>query len=448
MREDRHKIVVAESDSSLTISAGGMAQHESGTFDLQRIEASAFASSEPLVRDMLGLACAVEFADRIIKRKSGKRLFQLHMPVYEYSSWDSNAVVRSLTRALNILTGDDWSFRYERRASSPPRISQRHLPLSPRTEAVLPFSDGLDSLAVSGLMGAELEGGLLCIRVKRGRGVQRCEGRTVAEVPYRITYTGHSGKEPTFRSRAFKFIIVTAAAAHQHGVSKIVLPESGQTALGLWLTPIGDHHPISGSHPQFVWHMNRFLNALLNAEFNLHQPRLWNTKGETLGEYRCQCSNEDWAHTKSCWKPNHQSSVNGKWHHCGVCAACLLRRQSLHAAGLEEPADSYLCGNLDSPELEAALQPAFRDSIANGPAFTSHASFGVESMDSLAELGRRGSQERFRRYARELHRYVGLDEGLVEQRLSRLVRQHHVEWTQFLTCLHRDSFIRKWVDRK
>ena len=127
-----------------------------------------FAKWEPVVFDALLVAAAAEFCDKIKKRpKLGwGREIHLRLPVHDPKSWNGEAVSRSLHRALEFLTGDRWIIEFvERKAAEPsPQQGLFHLPPQGQS-AVIPFSEGLDSRAVSGLMAQKLGNGLIRVRL-------------------------------------------------------------------------------------------------------------------------------------------------------------------------------------------------------------------------------------------------------------------------------------------
>ena len=107
--------------------------------------------------------------------------------------------------------------------------------------------------------------------------------------------------------------------------------------------------------------MERFLKALLGYQVRYEFPRLWHTKGETLARFINECEDGAmaWAKTRSCWQQNRQISVNGKARQCGICAACMLRRLTVHAAGQVEEANTYVWEDLRADTFEAGVSPDF-----------------------------------------------------------------------------------------
>ena len=121
-------------------------------------------------------------------------------------------------------------------------------------------------------------------------------------------------------------------------------------------------------------------------------PRLWYTKGETLREFSLLPDGNSWRHTKSCWRNSRWSSLNGKLIQCGVCAACMLRRMSVHAAGLSEEPGTYICTDLSARSLEEAIHPDFK---RKSPAFEQYAIAGALHLDHMADMASTTPARRF-----------------------------------------------------
>src|SRR5262249_4558326 len=143
--------------------------------------------------------------------------------------------------------------------------------------------------------------------------------------------------ESSFRSRGFQFATVTTIAAQLSNVTRVVIPESGQTALGPVLVPLHNIYPDYRNHPTFFRKMERFIAALHGHRVRFEQPRLWFTKGQTLRAFleMPQKSERHLISTRSCWQTRRVVNVGGR-KQCGLCAACLMRRLSLWAAGINE----------------------------------------------------------------------------------------------------------------
>jgi hypothetical protein len=151
-----------------------------------------FAQWEPIVFDLLLLAAAVEFCDKVKKRpKLGwGRSIHLYLPVHEVSVWQKASVGEELVRALELLTGDRWQIEFVQRKTAALGPPQGMLPLEDKI-AVIPFSEGLDSRAVAGLMSQELGAGLVRVRLGPKESDRQLDdqGRVMPfrAVPYKIS---------------------------------------------------------------------------------------------------------------------------------------------------------------------------------------------------------------------------------------------------------------------
>ncbi len=154
----------------------------------------------------------------------------------------------------------------------------------------------------------------------------------------------HRFREPSFRSRTFVFGVMAGIAAHLAGSKRIIIPESGQGALGPSLVPVGLEASDVRAHPSFTKILETLLQAALGSEVRFEHPRLWFTKGETLQELVTRERSECWERTHSCARSRHVR-LNGRRVHCGVCSACLMRRQSVLAAGLRSNNEVYRWSN-------------------------------------------------------------------------------------------------------
>jgi 7-cyano-7-deazaguanine synthase in queuosine biosynthesis len=424
------------------------------TFDLHRdakfssagLEAYAFARSEPVISDALLVAAAVEYGDRIIRRPAlgWARRISLRIPVVEQRRWEAPQVASTLCDALEFLTGDYWNIEFVRRLPSVPLVHQGRLPLLPQTRAVLPYSDGIDSRAVAAIVGASLQDRLVRVRVGSKRwdlplGTFRRE--PFACVPYQVSCK-KAHREATVRSRGFRFSMIGGLAAYLTRAEQILVPESSQGAIGSALVGVGHAYPDYRNHPLFAQRMARFLNALLGTNLQFSFPRIWYTKGETLREFVSLVGGNHWESTRSCWQSRWWSSVARKQRQCGVCAACMLRRVSIHAAGLSERSDAYVCTDMTAETLDKAVDPTF---TRRTHAFREYAIAGALHMDHLARLAQADAKPLVRRHAILIAPALNLSPDEIEVRLSTVLQKHSAEWTNFLDSLGPRSFLDQWV---
>jgi hypothetical protein len=406
---------------------------------------------ETAVFDAMLLAASVELCDHVKARpKYGwARTIQLRLPVHEPDTWNAPKVNKSLVRALEFLTGDYWQIEFVTRKKSERAPGQHQLELKMDCElAVIPFSEGLDSRAVAGLVGQKMGAGLLRVRVGK-KALDRpfdADGRPLPfrNLPYKVKPSGLSFPESSARTRGFKFALLSGIAAHLSGATKVIVPESGQGALGPTLVTVGQSYDDFRNHPAFTAKMAEFLNALLGAKVVYEFPRLWFTKGETLRDYARLPESSDWVETRSCWQDNRHASVNGHRRQCGICAACMLRRLSVHAAGLSEPKDKYIWDDLNAPSFEEGAAKGLKkiEKVQR-----QYAVAGTLHLDHLASL--RSSPtfaHGLKTSARLLSRSLNLPIATVETNLDRLLSQHKNEWNAYMDSLGSDSFIKKWTE--
>lgn len=418
-------------------------------FDIAALDSFSSIKWQPIVYDALVVAAAVEFCDRSLARSAmnwGRRFF-VYIPVHDSGRWSDKSVSRALVEALNLLTGDDWHFEFRARRAPVPPPAQCRMAFPSNAEAVIAFSDGMDSRAVDGLERNRLGQRLVRVRVgSKQHDISLKERRRApfAAIPYTVVLDDGRNAENSARSRGFKFSVVSAVAAYLIDAPSAIVPESGQGALAPAFLPVGQGYEDYRSHPVFTVLMERFIFVLLGHRIHYSFPRLWMTKAETLREFVDNCADgAQWAKTRSCWQQSRQVAVSGTRRQCGICAACILRRLSVHAAGLEEPIENYVWESLRTSTWEAGASKDFKYLT---PALREYAIAGVLHFEHLALFNNSMEYELFkRRNTSELARCLRLSPQVVAQRLDRLLRQHASEWEAFTNDLGQGSFVRKWI---
>ena len=236
-----------------------------------------------------------------------------------------------------------------------PIVRLQHL-TDTQAKAFMLADNRINSRAVAGLMAKEWGDRLIRVRLgtKAHDRPKSPAGRAqpFTTIPYEVSAAGYSFPESSARSRGFKFAMLSGIAAYLSKAQTIFVPESGQGALGPALVPVGQAYSDYRNHPLFTGRMTVLLEALFGQKVHFKFPRLWFTKAETLTEYLKANKHAEWSTTRSCWQDNRHVSVDGKRRQCGICAACMLRRLSIHAAGLEEAKETYVWENLKAPTFE------------------------------------------------------------------------------------------------
>jgi hypothetical protein len=418
-------------------------------FDVAALESFSSMKWQPIVYDALVVAAAVEFCDRSLARSTmnwGRR-FYVHVSVHDPCRWSDRSVVQTLVEALNLLTGDEWNFEFRARKIAAQSPAQSRMEFPSNAEAVIAFSDGMDSRAVDGLERIQLGQRLVRVRVgTKQHDISLRERRRApfAAIPYAVSLDDGRNAESSARSRGFKFSVISALAAYLIDAPSAIVPESGQGALGPAFLPVGQGYEDYRSHPVFTVLMERFIVALLGHRIHYKFPRLWKTKAETLREFVANCADgAHWVKTRSCWQQSRQVAVSGSRRQCGICAACILRRLSVHAADLEEPKENYVWESLRAPTWEAGASKNFSNFT---PALREYAVAGVLHFEHLALIKNSTEYGLFkRRNTFELAQSLDLQPDVVAQHLDRLLQQHALEWSAFTEDIGRGSFVWKWI---
>ena len=398
---------------------------------------------KPVHYDLLVVCAAVEFADRRCGRRATQwsRRLQLTLPVQELAAWRRPGVQTHLHDTLRHLTGDQWHFSFIQAANSTANGShQRALPFHNSKEFAIAYSDGLDSRCVSGIF----DTGDSAVRIRvAGQENHFSEGEEpFDQIPFQVKVV--PSRESSARSRGFKFAAIVAIAGHLSGVRRILVPESGQDALGPVLLPLHNIYADYRNHPTFFRRMERFIKALLGYSVAYEQPRLWSTKGETIAEFldRPGIGRESVLSTRSCWQKRWNVNVDGARRHCGLCAACLLRRMSMHTADVDEPASTYSIGDLAAASYHNAVRRA--DCKRLSETMLEYGIVGVRHLQQLAEMARLPDAA-LRLHAFEIGRATGNSEQDTRIALRRLLVQHAEEWRDFVSAQGQLSFIRSWT---
>ncbi len=420
------------------------------SFDTEILESFSSTNWQAVVYDALVVAAAVEFCDRSLGRSAmnwGRR-FRLRIPVHDPARWSDRAVMEALVDVLNLLTGDDWHFEFRARKASAATPAQNRMEFPNDAEAVIAYSEGMDSRAVDGLVRKRLGHRLVRVRVGTNRhDIPRKERPYVpfAAVPYEVALE-RDNAETSARSRGFKFSLVAALAAYLIQAPSVIVPESGQGALAPAILPVGQGYPDYRAHPAFTALMEKLVHALLGHRLRYRFPRLWMTKGETLREFVDNCAEgaAAWPETRSCWQQSRQASVSGKLRQCGICAACMLRRLSVYAAGLTESGDAYVWESLKTPAFEQGVAEGFNNMTS---ALREYALAGVLHLEHFSLIQDSVQHEMLKRRATsELARSLAQPPDVVSAGLERLLKQHAGEWSAFTNDLGPGSFVRRWID--
>lgn len=396
---------------------------------------------EPIHHDLLTLAAAIECADRQRGRRLSYWSRDLHivLPVSELKIWQTAEIQARLCDVLRQLTGDNWNFNFVQSQIADTRSRQNALPFpKDRLAYTIAYSDGLDSRCVSGLYPTEE---IVRVRVA-GKKDRVGQGEKPFDlIPFHVK--PQRSPENSVRSRGFKFATITAIASHLAGVSRIIVPESGQGALGPVLLPLHNIYPDYRNHPVFFRKMELFIEVLLGHNVRYEQPRLWSTKGQTVSAYlEDGGAKSDLLSSRSCWQQRWNARYNGKLRQCGLCAACLLRRLSLHAAGITEPEDTYTISDLSKAMYESAMPRS--NNLRPSKTMVEYGIVGTRHLQHFADLAAL-PDDKLKVRAFEIAKSTEHTEEEALGNLRSLAAQHAAEWQAFINDLGNRSFINSWI---
>jgi len=328
---------------------------------------------DSLSADWIDMALACYLADRLalrpISRNGGRnwsRVFNIVLPVREIARW-TDAVHSSLARLLRFLTEDIWQFEFtEYRGPARATGFQRSLfpfEADPSTRVVL-YSGGLDSFAGAAqeLYTSPGSNSVLVSGVTnpRQRGAQRSQVarlRSIARhpicqvaIPYGLRWPDSAGErrdEASQRTRGFLFLTLGAVSAIAAGASTLFLYENGVGAINLPYdaTQVGTYKS-RATHPSTLFQMEDFIKTLTGREFSIDNPFLFTTKGEMCKHEAVGRLRDVLPLTFSCDGFPVRVKNRGQ---CGFCTSCLLRRQSIEAAGLAAYDTAGYLNDLCSP---------------------------------------------------------------------------------------------------
>ena len=422
-------------------------------FEPSRLQTYCLAKWDERVYDAFVVAATVQFCDHTKRRPSAGwgRDFVLRVPVHDPHHWSSTEVSTALHDALTFLTGDQWQITFTKRKKPVSPTPQSNFNIPDDSCIIIPFSDGLDSCAVAGLTTFECRQNLIRVQLGSKSPTRRRTTPHIpfASIPYRVSCGKKGSVEASARSRGFKFALLSGLAAYLSQAEQVIIPESGQGALGPVLIPVGQAYEDYRNHPMFTDRMTVFLSALFGHKVCYTYPRLWYTKGETLEEFVAKCPDgQNWIQTRSCWQGQRHVSVSRKMRQCGICTACMLRRMSVHATGLTEREQSYVWENLTAARYEDGAASSFENKKPKG-AMYEHAIAGTLHLDHLAGiLYTSANQVGLARQVDQLSKSLGLSEEEVRTKLKRLLEKHAKEWGRFIDSLGPKSFVAKWVERR
>jgi 7-cyano-7-deazaguanine synthase in queuosine biosynthesis len=340
--ERRETVQIIDIDSNQTIASPKVAIDDSNLFS------SAFTYIPSLIADLVDLALAIHFSDRMTPYGNGNsRRITVSLPVRNPEQLTSYS--HDLQMLLWWNTLDHWEFNFFLRANRSRTIEiQKYLPLQTgQPLEVALWSGGLDSVAgflhrqsVSPetsflLVGTGSNQNAFDAQKKIFESMRQYSPAHIGliQIPFYWSKTKDvPAKNRYARSRGLVFLLIGAIAAYLQGQNKLCVYENGIGAINLPFNRAakGIDHTRS-VHPRSLLLTADLLSRIMEVEFSIDNPFLFSTKSEMCNALQS-------------YPPDILNSVTtcdrrqrSDFHECGWCSSCLLRRQALWIAEISDP---------------------------------------------------------------------------------------------------------------
>lgn len=395
------------------------------------------------IADLIDLATAVYTADRlcVTQQRNTPRYIRIILPVRHPDTLNQTKIVKKLHELLHWFTNDQWFFQFVQRQQIG-RLPERQycfLTEEDTKKEICLWSGGLDSLA--GLYTRIKENTsdrYILIGTGGNHYIQNVQKKIAAKVkqnvskhvdyipiPIRLAETDGISKNSRPRSRGFIFMLMGAAAALLNEQTILHIYENGVGAINLNYREVEIGLDNSRAvHPVSMIGVGELISNLFDIHFEFRNPFLFWTKTQMCSALIEDKLTDLMFSTVTCDRRQRKAIMQ-----CGLCSSCLLRQQSLLAAGVEDKT-KYL---IDSPAITVKTfdQSYFRamiyqlddlERITNSPTPW----YNLERQYS-------GLLEVVARYSK----YYQLDKLYVEQELVDLYRTYVEEWRRVQNIIQR-----------
>jgi hypothetical protein len=325
--------------------------------------------------DLMDIAVAVYAADRTSKREPDIQCnIKINLPVRHPEVFNNPDILKRLEDILYWYTEDNWSFQFHRRQSCG-RFAEWQSNFSTdageavEASEVALWSGGLDSL--TGLYNrlSERSSSRFTLFGTGGNNIVHQLQKEIAlgaanilsasielvRVPIHLIHKTYKLRQLNriSRSRGFVFLLTGAVCALLEGSNELFIYENGIGAINLnfGAPEVGLDHSRS-VHPNSLIMMSDFVSAVIGVPFAFRNPFVFSTKAQMCRIFAPLPKSQHnsvlklIANTVSCDRCRRKPKQRIQ---CGVCSSCLLRRQALLAAGLEDRTD-YLYASTTSDE--------------------------------------------------------------------------------------------------
>ena len=391
-----------------------------------------------LLVDFLRIASSFYVVDRLVKRRpkggarNPSRIIDLKVAVLDAGFWGKSEVRDAIHEAVEFVSGDFWDIEFLQ-DTSPFCWTSSLLP--DPYEGVSPlvclYSGGLDSAA--GLVARMFEcpgRPVLPVTIWHQSRQRRLVRRQLKILGLRFavpidslivnvsmlwnSFLNRDLEENTQRCRSFLFASLGAIAAIMHDQGVVEVFESGIGAINLPLMAgMVGAMTTKSAHPRFLRLMSRLASLVADGEVEFRLPFFDRTKGQVVRRL-AETGLEDLGRlTASCV---HYPLRHSQQKQCGVCPACVFRRQAMAVAGIAEPEDMYRYDFLGSQDAASRIPPK---RLRHLKAF-------LMQVASLKDIGVGSPLPRS--VARHLHSTEVLANGHSPEAVAALLAHYRDEW--------------------
>jgi 7-cyano-7-deazaguanine synthase in queuosine biosynthesis len=302
----------------------------------------------PEAADLIEIAAMAYAADRLVRRRpehlamdggGWNRRIRLGIPVRDPRVW--TLLQDQLGEFLEWLTHDSWELEFSQLSSGSGPLDNRQgfiFDTVPQGAPAVLFSGGLDSAV--GLASDARENGIVAVSVYTNSRMRSAQARLAHEITdgqencahlqYRVSLC-QPDCENTQRTRGALFLAVGIGTAWALGQHRLRAYENGIGAINLpYLRSQHGPQATRSMHPRTLRLAESLASAVSGRPFQIESPFMLSTKAEAIRSVPGM-SAKLIAATVSC-DTGFASRIAGI-RHCGACTSCLLRRQSLAAAG-------------------------------------------------------------------------------------------------------------------
>jgi hypothetical protein len=321
------------------------------------------------ILDLLEIASYIFAADRstnrgaknLLEYHSWSRSFLFIIKVRDYEFWKRDSVKRSLSKALQFMSGDkEYTFEFQPGHTTPITglFDREEFRIEPKENvSIILFSGGLDSLCGTLERLRDTEDQICLISHRSNQpGIARTQDRLfeslALDYPRRLHHykfycslKNVRAKEESQRTRSFLYTAIAFALSQGLSQNKFYIYENGITSLNL----IRREDMINArnsrtTHPKTIKLLSDFYAEFESPNVEICNPFLFKTKTDILRSLKNLGKQKLISSSVSCSKIF--NAGRGGRTHCGGCFQCIDRRLTAYAAELEDY-DGECLYNLD-----------------------------------------------------------------------------------------------------